>query len=31
MSTVYPIDSKKANPPFLSPEYKSTVRRAPRA
>ena len=29
MSTVYPTDSKKANPPFLSPEYKSTVRRAP--
>ena len=29
MSIVYPTDSKKANPPFLYPEYKSTVRRAP--
>src|SRR5688500_7754256 len=29
MSTVYPTDSKKANPPFLYPGYKSTVRRAP--
>ena len=29
MSIVYPTDSKKANPPFLYPDYKSTVRRAP--
>jgi len=29
MSIVYPVDSKKANPPFLYPDYKSTVRRAP--
>src|SRR5262245_20812146 len=29
MSIVYPTDSKKANPPFLHPDYKSTVRRAP--
>jgi protocatechuate 3,4-dioxygenase beta subunit len=29
MSIVYPTDSKKANPPFLYPAYKSTVRRAP--
>ena len=29
MSIVYPIDSKKANPPFLYSDYKSTVRRAP--
>jgi len=30
MSLIYPIDSKKANPPLLSPEYKSTVLRAPK-
>jgi protocatechuate 3,4-dioxygenase, beta subunit len=29
MSTAYPTDSKKANPPLLYPDYKSTVRRAP--
>jgi protocatechuate 3,4-dioxygenase, beta subunit len=29
MSTVYPLDSKQANPPLLYPDYKSTVRRAP--
>lgn len=29
MSIVYPLDSKKANPPLLYPDYKSTVRRAP--
>ncbi|MEZ5762948.1 MAG: protocatechuate 3,4-dioxygenase subunit beta [Xanthobacteraceae bacterium] len=29
MSIVYPRDSKEANPPFLYPDYKSTVRRAP--
>jgi len=29
MSIVYPLDSKKANPPLLHPDYKSTIRRAP--
>ena len=29
MSIVYPIDSKKAFPPFLYPDYKSTIGRAP--
>ncbi|ETR77511.1 protocatechuate 3,4-dioxygenase subunit beta [Afipia sp. P52-10] len=29
MSIVYPLDSKKAHPPLLYPDYKSTVRRAP--
>lgn len=29
MSIVYPLDSKKANPPFLYPDYKITVQRAP--
>lgn len=29
MGIVYPLDSKKANPPLLYPDYKSTVRRAP--
>jgi len=30
MSLVYPVESKKANPPLLYPEYKSTVLRAPK-
>lgn len=29
MGIVYPLDSKKANPPLLYPDYKSTIRRAP--
>jgi protocatechuate 3,4-dioxygenase beta subunit len=30
MSLVYPVEAKKANPPLLYPEYKSTVLRAPK-
>jgi len=30
MSLVYPVEAKKANPPLLYPDYKSTVLRAPK-